>query len=151
MDLKSILGETQIMNDEEREKEKIRILELNQSKINYIRNLPFKEIDYHENIDNLEQKIIEVKDIVGTSRSFQTGIKDWFDYMLKDVHKMINFNMFEKNKSNYETFLLNPSDDLPHVLELDNEYYIGHNGKHRITIAKCFGIQRIRVISSKIK
>lgn len=150
MNLKEMYGESQFMSEDEIEKEKIEILEIDNSKIQLLKSLEFKKLNYCDNNkDNLIEKIINVKDIVGTSRII-CNEDNWFDYMLKDAHKMRNFREFANNKNSYQDFLLTSSYDLPHVYEYNNEYYIGGNGKHRIVIAKCFGIDQIRVISTKI-
>lgn len=144
---------SQFMSEDETEKEKIEILELDTIKIHMLRSLKFKILNFCDNNKDTstynKDIVINLNDIVGTSRII-CNENNWFDYMLKDAHKMRNFNEFAKNKCSYQDYLLTKSDDLPHVYEYNNEYYIGGNGKHRIVIAKCFEIEKIRVISTKI-
>lgn len=141
------------MNIEGKEKIKIEILELDEEKIKKLKSLEFKKCTFSDDSSNnydREKKVINVKDIVGTARMI-CNQDNWFDYMIKDAHKMSNFEEFSENKDSYEDFLLRDSNDLPSVYEYNNKYYIARNGKHRIVIAKCFGIDKIMVISIKIK
>lgn len=63
---------------------KIIILEIDNNKIQVSKSLEFKKLIYCDNNkDNLIEKIINVKDIIGTN-GIICSKDNWFDYMLKD-------------------------------------------------------------------
>ncbi|BDH60690.1 hypothetical protein MTP04_08200 [Lysinibacillus sp. PLM2] len=62
------------------------------------------------------------------------------------VYKGINFTKF-KNKEQFEQFILSdPYIGHPLVTVLNNKYYIQGEGKHRLTIAKCLGLKKAKVV-----
>lgn len=54
---------------------------------------------------------------------------------------MRNFNEYKKEK--FEKIILDPPtiDNTPQVIKFGNNYYIDGEGKHRLTMAKCLGLE----------
>ncbi|WP_312652944.1 hypothetical protein [Aminipila sp.] len=99
-------------------------------------------------------KIIDLDKLVGWYRTDSIGKSNWLECLL-GLHKQINFDLY-KNKEEFEKFLysIKYCDELyglPEVIEYEGEYFIGGNGKHRLTIAKCVGIKAVPVIVTKIE
>lgn len=117
--------------------EKINILGLSKNRIEYLNSEIVEEIDFDENEEtSWRYETINVDDVVGTTRMIEKDIT-WLGF-LASLHKMINFNMY--NKDTFDELILNKnSGDYPFVVKKCGKYYIEGNGKHRLTIAKCLG------------
>ncbi|WP_414150286.1 hypothetical protein ACIZ62_12740 [Acetobacterium carbinolicum] len=127
---------------------KIKKLGLTQERIEDLRNMTCKsiKINYIE-IGKIEE-YIELSRLVGSCRP-NLG-NTWYDN-LEDLHKTTNFERY-LNKENFEKYLKNMSEeDLPDVIEFQDEYYINGNGRHRLTIAKCVGVERIKAVVGSMK
>ena len=129
---------------------KIKILGLSQERVNQLQSMKLKapvfDINKVKLINTVET--INVDDVVGVCRN--NTANTWL-LMLYDefCHKNSNFEEF--NYSSFKKLLLNePLDGLPIVYEYQNEYYIGGNGLHRLTIAKCLGGMTAKVAVCKI-
>lgn len=117
-----------------------------------IKNLTYKPLDFSEdeldrNFCDIEVGYIEIDKLVGLCRADAQFYNNWLD-CLSNLHKMYIFHRY--NPTYFDNLLLNPpTNDLPEVLSLNNEYYILGNGKHRLTIAKCVGFKKAKVVIKK--
>ncbi len=107
-------------------------------------------IDESELLQPAKFQKIHISCLTGINRNDQ--VSNWMELLLS-LHKHRNFDMIEeeKNFSDYVNSLDKNSLDLPHVIEVDGKYYIGSNGKHRLTIAKCLGLVSFPVLVSQLK
>ena len=116
---------------------KIKKLEISSERVEELRKINCKDLP---NIDYADKEMvvedIELDKLVGWNR-FDNG-KNWIEN-LANLHKFINFDRY-KGKEEFEIFINMQSDDLPSVIEYQNEYYVDGNGKHR---AKCVGVTKI--------
>jgi len=130
--------------------ERIQIIGLSQKRVEELEKILVKEIPYNSNID-YEKKlnIIDTDKIVGLARPFWD--QTWLDVLSdKYCHKNRDFELF--NAENFDDILLcEQVDGYPTVVEFENEYYISGNGLHRLTIAKCIGNKKAKVIVEKVK
>jgi len=124
---------------------KIKILGIEKKeKINKIKKLkyiPFPDIEYKES--RIEEKqYIRLDKLVGLNRPDAHQFKNWLE-VLDSLHKMRNFN--EYNKEKFEKIILEPPliDNTPQVINFENNYYIDGEGKHRLTMAKCLGLEGV--------
>jgi len=133
--------------EEQRElplQERLKILQISEEALPALRNLVFEKID----VDDADYPVstivvLPVSRIVGLNR--QDPVQNWLECLGK-LHRKRNFELFT-DRETFERFLLNEAypDELPHVIDHDGKYYVSTNGKHRITFAKCLGIERLRV------
>ncbi len=93
-------------------------------------------------------KSINIKDLKGYARS-DIDEDNWLGG-LKSLRKMYIFERFGGFESFNEVLNgKNNVDGLPEVTEHKGEYYISGDGRHRLTIAKCIGIDTAKVIAYK--
>ncbi|WP_139329067.1 hypothetical protein [Aeromonas hydrophila] len=131
--------------------ERLELLSIDANKQERIKKLLFKHVDHDdENRSPVVFKKIKLVDLVGINRA--VPVDNWLDLLLH-LHKKKNFDEFkgqdEFNK--YVSSLNSGNGDCPHVLEVDNKYYIDGNGKHRLTIAKCLEMDEFPVFVSKLQ
>lgn len=124
--------------------EKIKILGLSKDRIEYLDSEIVEEIDFYQNEEtSWRYEVISVDDVVGTTRMIEKGTT-WLGF-LASLHKMINFNIY--NKGRFDEVILNEnSGDYPFVVKKCGKYYIEGNGKHRLTMAKCLGNKKAYVL-----
>lgn len=118
---------------------------------NILENIKIKRIPNNvSETDVYIPTVIDINKLVGYDNSRHDNNENWYDAFcnlhkqnsIKYISKRIDF---EKMKLNEGCFQM----DCPCVSEYKGEYYIHHGGKHRLTIAKCLGIQEMRVIITK--
>lgn len=105
----------------------------------------FPDIDCSKKEMVVVEEEINLDKLVGWNR-LDNG-KNWLEN-LGNLHKFINFTMYNE-KEEFENFMNKQSYDLPEVIEYQNEYYINGNGKHRLTIAKCVGVTKVKALVIK--
>lgn len=131
---------------------KIKILELSEQRVNYLKNNRVKELqllpDEREKIP-FEQRVINTDYIIGLARPVFGDIS-WLDVLDRYCHHTRNFEIY--NKDTFESFLVKQNIDEPMtVIEDDGNYYIDGNGLHRLTIAKCLGNKIAMVYARTIR
>lgn len=117
---------------------------------NNLKIMPYKEIDIFETseIESVNRQIINLKYLVGACRN--TQLTNWLDALYK-LRKKRHFDLFHSSAS-HEVFVNRTNwDDIPEVYDFNGEYYIHGNGLHRLTIAKCLGIQTAYARVLKVK
>ena len=127
--------------------DKINILELSIERVDELKKIKVKELSFHEDTKELINKmqVINVDDVIGLARPVYGDIS-WLDILdNKYCHKNRNFDLY--NKETFDYVLMNEvQDDYPVVIEYKKKYYIAGNGLHRLTMAKCLGNKKARVI-----
>lgn len=125
--------------------DKVKILGLTDERVRYLQNNYIKEFTIKENeYVAAKEIIIESDNVVGTIRRIGKTIS-WYDFLDENCHKDNTICRF--NKEEFDSVLLNQqTDGLPSVIKVEDEYYIAGNGLHRLTMAKCLGGKRARVI-----
>ncbi|WP_374607278.1 hypothetical protein [Thermomonas sp.] len=84
-------------------------------------------------------KNIDLRDLHGVNRD--DDVSDWIG-LLFSLHKQYFFDRYRPEAfRNYLNACDATTNDLPHVIECGGKYYVHTNGKHRLTIAKCVGLQ----------
>lgn len=129
---------------------KVDLLNLSTKRINELVSYGFKQI----NLDNSFKYVyiskpvaFEADKLVGSARFEDRKTNNWIEY-LDDIQKMYLFDRL----SNIEEILINPLWDMyPEVILYKGEYYIGQDGKHRLTLAKCLGNKNVKVIIKEVK
>ncbi|PFT25287.1 hypothetical protein COK52_06780 [Bacillus thuringiensis] len=128
--------------------EKLKVLAIDSNRISEIKNLVYKSFcEDEEKLENKgfkEKQIICLDQLVGMNRWDAHQFENWID-VLNSLHKMKNFDIY--TKSEFEYVIENPpsTDNIPQVISLNGEFYIDGEGKHRLTIAKCLGLEKARV------
>lgn len=129
--------------------EKLKILEIDTSLKDKIKSIPYEAEylsadEFDENTKEL--KIIDLDELVGMCRTDADRVSNWLEALEILVNKGINFSEY-KSKEQFEKFILSdPYIGYPLVTVLNNKYYIQGEGKHRLTIAKCLGLKKAKVI-----
>lgn len=128
---------------------KIKLLNLSEKRVAELKEMKYKYCCLNLNdCGNTKIEFIKLENLVGSCRPNMRHT--WYGN-LEDLHKMVNFERF-LNKENFEIYLKNMSEeDLPDVIEFQDEYYINGNGRHRLTIAKCVGVERIKAVVISVK
>lgn len=125
--------------------ERIKILGLSDERVQELKSMPVKEIIY--NSDGNYQNTLEIIDtdrIVGLARCFWDN--NWLDVLSeKYCHKVRNFTRYDADTFDI-VLQCEHSDDYPSVIECQGEYYISGNGLHRLTMAKCLGNRKAKVV-----
>lgn len=125
-------------------KEKIEILCLKKDRIDIIENEFLEEMDISSiRLSKPKLEIINVDNLTGTTR-FLYEPTSWLKY-LEDCHKGYNFTNYNESKFN-DVLLSEVPDGYPEVINKNGKYYIYGNGKHRLTIAKCLGNKKAKVM-----
>ncbi|WP_039046298.1 hypothetical protein [Plesiomonas shigelloides] len=130
---------------------RLELLSIDLTKRQKIINFTFERVNYDDiNIKSIGFKKIKITDLVGINR--YDDVENWLELLFK-LHKKRNFDTYNGREQfeKYANSLSNENDDCPHVLEVDNKYYIHSNGKHRLTIAKCLELDEFPVFVSKLK
>ena len=128
--------------------EKLKALAIDSNRISVIKSMVYKSFNRHEEELKFnrfeENEIILLDRLVGLNRCDAHQFKDWID-VLNSLHKMRNFDIY--NKGSFENIIENPPafDNRPQVISFNGEFYIDGEGKHRLTIAKCLGIEKAKV------
>ncbi len=121
--------------------DKIAILNLNENRVSELKRLKLKDLPFDPTDDAIYiKKTINSDKIVGVYRPLHA--ETWLGMLDSQYcHKTRNFQEFEtKGLAAFKEFLSHPSEeDLPIVIQYNNEYYIAGEGLHRLTIAKCIG------------
>ncbi|MDO0821303.1 hypothetical protein [Desulfosporosinus nitroreducens] len=135
---------------------KLNILGINSERKALLKSIRCRIIEIPKDYDQGEYalEIIDLDDLNGYCRIVISNIENWLEG-LDDLYKFVNFDRY-KGKQQFEQFLnqIENSMDtfgLPEVIELDGFYYIAGNGKHRLTIAKCVGIDKVPVLVKHIR
>lgn len=117
-----------------------------------IKKLTFEKVNFDDSDcykDN-NYGVIKLDDLIGINR--QDNVNNWLE-LLFSLHRTKNFSIYH-NRDNFSRYVdsLNDNDiDLPHVLDIQGKYFIFHGGKHRLTIAKCIGLETFPVLIKKLK
>lgn len=125
------------------EDEKISILGLSKERVNSLKSMKVIHKDFRDNHLPAELKIIKCDLVIGTC-SPGVFVNNWYDLLVKQLHKNINFVKFG-NRDAFAEFLvtknwfIQENMGYPEVLEIKGKYYITGNGHHRLTIAKSLG------------
>lgn len=117
--------------------ERLRKLGMGGAACDRIRRLPYRNSSESESeFPRSDFKWIELEYLLGVNGEVRGS--DWVE-CLALLHKQRNFDLFV-DKQRFKAYLDglgDGDDDLPHVICCDGNYYVGGNGKHRLTIAKC--------------
>jgi len=145
-DLMNELGITKGEQKKYSDKDRLQLLYIDDSTAMKIRKMKFERTDYDES-DHGETyyDVISIDKLVGINRQDEVG--NWLELLFK-LHKKRHFDLF-KSQDTFKSYVkdLNEAcDDLPHVLDIGGEYVVNGNGKHRLTIAKCIGVNQFPVI-----
>jgi len=126
--------------------DKLKVLKIDENRFFEIKNMVYKSLEQDdlEEKDFKENQIIFLDKLVGMSRWDSYQFKNWIE-VLDSLHKMRNFNIY--SEKSFENLIENPPsyDNIPQVIYYDGEFYIDGEGKHRLTIAKCLGIEKAKV------
>ncbi len=128
--------------------EKVNKIGLSFERVGFIKHSPVKQLpidstDYKKTIEN-----IDTDKILGTTRNVGVHVLSWYDMLDKVCHKDYIFRKFDLGR--FDDLLLNPrDDDHPVVIENNGAFYIEDNGMHRLSIAKCQGGKKAKVIVKK--
>ncbi|HII4495535.1 TPA: hypothetical protein ACY4SO_000446 [Clostridium perfringens] len=129
-------------------KERIEVLDLSDSRVKELKNEKIKSVDKElikSDVYRNEIKTINTDEIVGLFDRPCDRVQNWLE-LLESLHKRRNFELYD-GRNSFESFLINCEEyDLPIVIKINNEYYISGNGKHRLTIAKCLGNIKAKVL-----
>lgn len=89
-------------------------------------------------------KVIDLSAVKGLA--YDSGFNSWTDCLDK-LQKKSNFDKLQ-DVEQFRNFLLNPADgsELPRVIEYQGCYYIDENGRHRLTMAKCLGVEKAKAV-----
>lgn len=140
-------GEQKKYSNEDRQK----LLDIDDSTAKKIRNMKFERTNYDESdYGETHYDVIPMDMLTGINRQDEIG--DWLELLFK-LHKKINFELYisRDNFISYVKNLNEERDDLPHVLHIDDGYVVNGNGKHRLTIAKCIGVEQFPVLVTTLK
>lgn len=127
--------------------EVIEYLELSEEQIKLLRSIELKhECLGVKNTNAGKITEIDVEFIVGLNcRNGDKDIDNWYD-MLMSLHKQ---TCYAQNKSvgELKAYIENMGiHDLPEVIQTKSgDIFIDGGGKHRLTIAKCLGVNKVRV------
>lgn len=129
------------------EDEVIEFLELNEEQISQLRNTELIHECLEVNKTNAgETAEIDVEFIVGLNcRNGDRDIDNWYDMLMK-LHKQ-TCCIQNKSVGELKKYLENMGTlNLPEVLQTKSgDYFINGDGKHRLTIAKCLRIDKVKV------
>jgi len=104
--------------------------------------LPFEKIIYCNDNPKYYIEKISMDKLLGINRP--DNVANWMECFF-NLHKNYMYDRYN-DKSSFEKFLLHSSDDLPIVVKKEGNFYIDGEGKHRLTFAKCLGIEKVLVI-----
>lgn len=147
--LKKLLEKQSPEEIEKKEETAMKILENSGNNLEWLKNEKFKNFNFYElKSTKSEEIMVNTSKIVGTSR-FYNAI-NWYEY-IKDLHKRKTVSdLVHSDRESLKNYLENPKLDLnpniisiPELFCINDEYYIGDGGKHRITIGKCLKIEKI--------
>lgn len=128
--------------------EKLKALAIDSNRISVIKSMEYKSFNQDEEklkVNRFEEnQIILLDRLVGLNRWDAHQFKDWID-VFNSLHKMRNFDIYYKDS--FENIIKNPPayDNRPQVISFNKEFYIDGEGKHRLTIAKCLGMEKAKV------
>lgn len=133
-------------------KERLEKLNIKTEQITKLKNAKFKGIYIEdERLDTNKSKTMTIKlsKLAGISRPDAENLNNWIE-ALDYLHKMRNFAIYEP--SSFNKIILNPPcNQIPEVIEYEGKFYIGGEGKHRLTMAKCLKIKEAKVIVTPLK
>lgn len=134
------------------DKDRIKLLDLNDEDVIRIENSKIHKVDYCDNdYEGIRFEEILLDRLVGINRG--DAADNWLEQLFK-LHKQTCFNYIDNGFSfaDYAQSLNEESYDLPNVIEDgDGKYYINGGGKHRLTIAKCLQLETFPVRVIKLK
>lgn len=122
--------------------DKIDLLNLPNARVSELNSIKIEDADFNlEKISKRYYKLIDLNDLAGTTRNIK-GLT-WIEVLGEFCNKPITIENFI-DKENYRIFIesTNPLNDYPEVLKKEGKYYVAGNGLHRLTIAKCLGLER---------
>lgn len=121
--------------------DKIEILNLSDERVSYLNKIKIEDADFPDRINKCSLEFIDLNNLVGTTRNFK-GLT-WLELLGDFCHKPRTIENF-RNKESYKIFIesTNIYIDYPEVLKKEGKYYIAGNGLHRLTIAKCLGLEK---------
>lgn len=113
-----------------------------------IQNIPYKKISTQWNKENIYERTISLEDLKGVIlREGTHNSWNWFEQL-----ENLRFNKIKSYSKSFESMhkylnedALDQKEDLPIVLKYENEYFI-HEGLHRLTISKCLGLEKFKVL-----
>ncbi len=132
------------------EQKRFQLLGIEES-VDKIRGFEFERINYsNEELTIQQYQIIPLERLIGINRTDKAN--NWIE-MLLSLHKKNNFKNFTRDSfQEYVNSLDSDNMDLPEVVEDENgNYFISGGGKHRLTIAKCIGMEFFPVLVRKIE
>ncbi|POC59561.1 hypothetical protein CRN32_04690 [Vibrio vulnificus] len=105
--------------------------------IDKIKGYHFETVWLEEEFSEVEAKI-NLSELAGINKG--DNYDTWLD-SLETLKKQDHFTGFTSIQD-FENILVNPNniDELPRVILSNGKYYIDGNGRHRLTIAKCLGL-----------
>lgn len=133
------------------DEERMTLLEIDNSAADRLRCLDFEKVNFDDgDFGETTYQVIELVNLVGINRT--DNVNDWLG-LLFALHKQINFYLYT-SRQNFEGYVeqlnLNCT-DLPNVIGFKGKYYINAGGKHRLTIAKCIGLEFFPVTVTMLK
>ena len=144
-----LINKLNITNNKQKEycdEDRLRLLGIDDSMAEKIRDMKFIRTDNDEGeYGETYYAVISIDKLVGINGRVE--VDSWLALLFK-LHKKRNFDLFG-SRDNFKSYVNNLNkacDDLPHVLDVGGEYVVNGNGKHRLTIAKCIGINQFPVI-----
>lgn len=120
--------------------DKIKLLGLSSTRVALLNSIKVEDADY--NSINIKRSCyaIDLDKLIGTTR--HVGDITWLEMLERFCHKGTTFDKY--TSEGFKSFIEknNINVDYPHVYKKDDKYYIVDDGLHRLTIAKCIGLQR---------
>lgn len=130
--------------------DRLRLLRIDEPRRVEIENEKYSEVSIvADQSKNPKFKIVSMKNVIGINRN--ESANSWIELLFK-LHKNRIFNLIEKDFSSFERYVNSinrDTEDKPVLIEVDDSYYIDDEGKHRLTIAKCLGLESIPALVVK--
>jgi hypothetical protein len=132
--------------------DRMKLLEIDVPTAENIKRLDFKRTNFDKaDYGEAAYKVIPLRDLVGiNNRAYRAN--NWLE-LLFDLSKPRTFELY-KSRDNFQRYInsLNEgSVTLPDVLYVNGSYYICGDGKHRLTIAKCIGLDNVLATVTTIR
>jgi hypothetical protein len=126
-------------------RERLALLKIGPAEADELSRIAF-EVGDVEGYGTPQLEEVELSKITGVNREERAG--NWLASLMS-LHKQYNFDRFA-GRDNFQKFLLDSASmDLPHLIAHGDGYLVGQNGKHRVTIAKCLGLNKIAALVSR--
>lgn len=128
-------------------------LEIDEKSQQRISKLAFHKIDASIDGNRLYEDIIKLEDLVGVNlRELTHNAWSWLEQL-----EELRFSKIKMQSESYQQMFdylnegaLKQEEDLPIVIKHNNKYFIDE-GLHRLTISKCIGIEKFKVLICKPK